>query len=80
MDKEDIGKKLVNLSVNNGNKKPEIQIVDDSNDNEGPSCGAKDELPLSKAIAAKKGSNKLICYKCKKNKSNYFNRSDYVCK
>jgi hypothetical protein len=82
MDKDIVEKDFVNISINAKSKAIKIDMDEGNEANEinENGCGNKDEIPSSKAVASKKGANKLICYKCKKNKSNYFNRSEYVCK
>lgn len=82
MDKNSMERDFVNISINPKSKAIKIDLDENSVVNEinHNGCGNKDEIPSSKAVANKKGANKLICYKCKKNKSNYFNRSEYVCK
>ena len=81
MDKKTFDKDFVKISINEKSKAVK-QIVNDEiiESNEDQGCDAKDEIPISKIAANKKSSNRYLCYKCKKNKSNYFNRSEYVCK
>lgn len=79
MDKDVIEKDFVNISINPKSKAIKIDVEEGTEIIE-HGCDNKDEITLSKALASKRGTNKLICYKCKKNNSNYFNRSEYVCK
>ena len=81
MDKDTIEKEFINISINDKTNSIKLDLKDDiTESNEENGCDAKDEIPISKIVANKKSFNRLICYKCKKNKSNYFNRSEYVCK
>ena len=80
MDKEVIEREFVNISINSTLKSVKIDVNQENIEQSEHGCDAKDEIPSSKAVANKKGSNKLICYKCKKNNSNFFNKSEYVCK
>ena len=66
------------------NKKALTDIIklDNTDDLDGDNfdnpCGESGNDSIKPKI--KKVFNKLMCYKCKKNKSNYFNRNEFVCK
>jgi hypothetical protein len=86
--KRDFSKDIINLEIkSNKDKKVKIEIEkenDNDNDNddgnEYPTCGTKDKFKeLEEEIKLKKQINKQICNKCKKEKSNYFIRSEFVC-
>jgi hypothetical protein len=74
-------KEFINLEINK-NKINNVILLDNTDDLEGDNidnpCGenAMDEIKPK----LKKVVNKSICYKCKKNKSNYFNRNEFVCR
>jgi hypothetical protein len=68
----------VNMEIkkNNGSLIIKIENTDDL-DNENP-CGIEEDAIIKPIL--KKILNKNICYKCKINKSNYFNRNEFVCR
>jgi hypothetical protein len=75
-------KEFINLEVNK-DKIIKLEIEDDQNE-EPLQCGGEEEMEkeiISKEVKLKKSQpSKLICYKCKKEKSNFLNRSEYICK
>jgi hypothetical protein len=74
-------KEFINLEINK-NKINEIIKLDNTDDldkdNLDNQCGGDGMDEIKPKI--KKVINKSQCYKCKKNKSNYFNRNEYVCR
>jgi len=74
-------KEFINLEINK-NKINHIIKLDNTDDLDGDNldnqCGAEDVDEIKPKI--KKIINKSICNKCKKNKSIYFNRNEFVCK
>ena len=74
-------KQFINLEINK-NKMNQIIKLDNTDDLEEDNmdnpCGAEEIDEIKPKI--KKIINKGICNKCKKNKSNYFNRNEFVCK
>merc|ERR1712032_1658765 len=81
--KKDFSKDVINLEIKT-NKDKLIKIekeddVEDDND-ETTTCGAKDDFTDIEIIKKKKEINRNICNKCKKEKSNFFIRAEFVCK
>ena len=74
-------KEFIKLEINK-NSITDIIKLDNTDDLDGDAddnpCGESGYDSIKPKI--KKIVNKLICYKCKKNKSNYFNRTEFVCK
>jgi hypothetical protein len=68
----------INNSNNNLNNVIKLENIDEIDHDLGDNfCNVQenDVKPIIKKIV-----NKNICYKCKENKSNYFNRGEYICK
>jgi hypothetical protein len=65
-------KEFINLNIGKQNV---IKI--DNDDEDEPTCGGKTEV---KPVKQRYIPDKTICYKCKVNKSNFFNRNEYICR
>jgi tRNA(Ile)-lysidine synthase TilS/MesJ len=74
MDKEFINLQIKPKNTNTIKLENQDDLDDDPTDN---TCGVAVEEIIPKI---KKIINKKICNKCKKNKSNYFTRNEFVCK
>jgi hypothetical protein len=66
-------KEFINISIGKQNV---IKI--DNDDDDEPTCGQIEEKV--KPIKQKIIPDKTICYKCKINKSSFYNRSEYICR
>jgi hypothetical protein len=66
-------KEIINLSIGKQNV---IKI--DNDDDDEVTCGRVEEKPMP--VKQKVIPDKTICYKCKLNKSNFLNRSEYICR
>jgi tRNA(Ile)-lysidine synthase TilS/MesJ len=73
-------KENINMEISsNTNQNPIIKLENtDDLDQDNPCSLSENDLSIKPN--SKKIMNKSICYKCKVNKSNYFNRNEFVCR
>ncbi len=70
-------KEFVEMKIDE--KKSEVIKLDPNDDFSENICSIQDDMPLIPS-KIKKNPDKCLCYKCKSNKSNFLNRSEFICK
>lgn len=67
------------MEIVESNTDPIIKVDNTDDLDEENTCGMQME-EMNVKPTFKKILNKKICYKCKKNKSNYLNRTEFICR